>query len=174
VLLNNEMDDFALMPGTPNAFGVMGFDANAPAPGKRMLSSMTPTFLVSDERIAVLGTPGGSRIITMVLLGILGYDEGLSAQDVAGLPRYHHQWMPDVIDAETGTFEPDVARALQAMGHQLKLPGDPRDGRGSSHVWGNLQTVSWDRTTNTLEGGSDPRNPVGKAAVTTAPPAPTR
>ncbi|MBB6599099.1 gamma-glutamyltransferase [Luteimonas sp. MC1825] len=174
VLLNNEMDDFALMPGTPNAFGVMGYDANAPAPGKRMLSSMTPTFMVSAERIAVLGTPGGSRIITMVLLGALGYDAGLSAQDVAALPRYHHQWMPDRISAETGTFTPGVARALQAMGHVVDLPEPERDGRASSHVWGNMQTVAWDRTTNTLEGGSDPRNPVGKAAVVAAPAAPAR
>lgn len=88
VLLNNEMDDFALQPGVPNAFGVMGFEANAPLPGKRPLSSMTPTFLESGDRVAVLGTPGGSRIITMVLLGILGYDAGLDAQAVAALPRY--------------------------------------------------------------------------------------
>ncbi|HBS64331.1 MAG TPA: gamma-glutamyltransferase, partial [Stenotrophomonas sp.] len=76
VLLNNEMDDFALKPGTPNAFGVMGYAANAPKPGKRMLSSMTPTFMESADKVVVLGTPGGSRIITMVLLGILGYDAG--------------------------------------------------------------------------------------------------
>src|SRR5690606_29871317 len=86
--------------GIPNAFGVMGYDANAPAPGKRMLSSMTPTFMVSPERVAVLGTPGGSRIITMVLLGILGYDAGLDAQAVAALPRYHHQWMPEIGDPQ--------------------------------------------------------------------------
>jgi len=166
VLLNNEMDDFALKPGTPNAFGVMGFDANAPAPGKRMLSSMTPTFMQSGERVVALGTPGGSRIITMVLLGILGYDAGLDAQAVAALPRYHHQWMPDVIGAETGAFSPQVAQELRALGHTLTLPGDEAEGgRGSSHVWGNLQTVEWNLRDNTLHGGSDPRNPVGKAAV---------
>ena len=166
VLLNDEMDDFALKPGTPNAFGVMGFEANAPKPGKRMLSSMTPTFMESKDKVAVLGTPGGTRIITMVLLGVLGYDAGLSAQDVAALPRYHHQWLPDVIEAESGAFTPEVAQALQAMGHQLELPPDEAaGGRGSSHVWGNMQTVEWDRTHNTLYGGSDPRNPVGKAAV---------
>jgi gamma-glutamyltranspeptidase/glutathione hydrolase len=166
VLLNNEMDDFALRPGTPNAFGVMGFEANAPAPGKRMLSSMTPTFLVSRDRIAVLGTPGGSRIITMVLLGILGYDDGLTPQQVAALPRYHHQWLPDVIEAESGTFDEATVKGLQAMGHALKLPGDTAaGGRGSSHVWGNLQTVEWDRRSNTLAGGSDPRNEVGAAEV---------
>jgi len=165
VLLNDEMDDFALKPGTPNAFGVMGYDANAPEPGKRMLSSMTPSFMVSPDRVAVLGTPGGSRIITMVLLAMLGYDAGLGAQDAAALPRYHHQWMPDRVSAETGTFSPAVAQALQAMGHTLDLPKATADGRGSSHVWGNLQTVLWDRRANTLEGGSDPRNPVGKAEV---------
>jgi gamma-glutamyltranspeptidase/glutathione hydrolase len=170
VLLNDEMDDFALKPGTPNAFGVMGFEANAPKPGKRMLSSMTPTFMESKDKVAVLGTPGGSRIITMVLLGILGYDAGLSAQEVAALPRYHHQWLPDVIEAETGTFTPEVAQALQAMGHTLELPPEEAEGgRGSSHVWGNLQTVEWDRTNNTLQGGSDPRNSVGKAAVLAQP-----
>ncbi len=166
VLLNNEMDDFALKPGTPNAFGVMGFDANAPRPGKRMLSSMTPSFMESDDKIAVLGTPGGSRIITMVLLGMLGYDQGLGAQQVAALPRYHHQWLPDVISAESGAFSADVAAALRRMGHQVDLPGDTAaGGRGSSHVWGNMQTVEWDRRTNTLSGGADPRNPVGKATV---------
>ncbi|MGX5731986.1 gamma-glutamyltransferase [Pseudoxanthomonas beigongshangi] len=166
VLLNNEMDDFALKPGTPNAFGVMGFEANAPKPGKRMLSSMTPSFMESPDRVAVLGTPGGSRIITMVLLGMLGYDQGLGAQQVAALPRFHHQWLPDVISAESGAFTPQVAEALRAMGHQVDLPGDTAaGGRGSSHVWGNLQTVLWDRKDNTLTGGADPRNPVGKAEV---------
>ncbi len=166
VLLNNEMDDFALKPGTPNAFGVMGFEANAPKPGKRMLSSMTPSFMESPDRVAVLGTPGGSRIITMVLLGMLGYDQGLGAQQVAALPRFHHQWLPDVISAESGAFTPQVAEALRSMGHQVDLPGDTAaGGRGSSHVWGNLQTVLWDRKDNTLTGGADPRNPVGKAEV---------
>lgn len=166
VLLNDEMDDFALKPGTPNAFGVMGYEANAPRPGKRPLSSMTPTFMESAEKSAVLGTPGGSRIITMVLLGILGYDDGLTAQQVAALPRYHHQWLPDLIEAESGTFDQATVKGLEAMGHKLKLPGDTAaGGRGSSHVWGNLQTVEWDRKTNTLSGGSDPRNPVGAALV---------
>ncbi len=166
VLLNNEMDDFALKAGTPNAFGVMGYEANAPEPGKRMLSSMTPTFMESPDRVAVLGTPGGSRIITMVLLGILGYDAGLSAQQVSALPRYHHQWLPDAISAETGAFPRPVAEALKAMGHRVDLPGDTATaGRGSSHVWGSLQTVMWDRRRNTLEGGSDPRNPVAGAEV---------
>ncbi|HRO28720.1 MAG TPA: gamma-glutamyltransferase, partial [Luteimonas sp.] len=85
---------------------------------------------------------------------------------VAALPRYHHQWMPDVIGAEGGAFSPQVAQALRAMGHTVDLPGDEAEGgRGSSHVWGNLQTVEWRLDDNSLHGGSDPRNPVGKAAV---------
>ncbi|MBF6022818.1 gamma-glutamyltransferase [Lysobacter niastensis] len=156
VLLNNEMDDFALRPGTPNAFGVMGFAANAPEPGKRMLSSMTPSFIESKDKLAVIGAPGGSRIITEVLLGILGYDAGLNAQQVAALPRIHHQWMPDVISAEKGALDAQTVAALEAMGHKVNAGENP---------WGNLQTVSWDKRANTLEGGTDPRNPVGKADV---------
>ncbi len=169
VLLNNEMDDFALKPGTPNAFGVMGYAANAPKPGKRMLSSMTPTFMVSQDRVAVLGTPGGSRIITMVLLGILGYADGLDAQAVAALPRFHHQWMPDAIGIERDALPDDVVAALRAMGHTVNSPKEAPAGRRSSDAWGNLQTVEWDRRANVLRGGTDPRNPVGKAVVDTAP-----
>ena len=165
VLLNNEMDDFALKPGTPNAFGVMGYDANAPKPGKRMLSSMTPTIMTSPDRVAVLGTPGGSRIITMVLLGALGYADGLDAQAVAALPRYHHQWMPDGIGTERDALPDDVIAALRAMGHTVVTPKDATDGRRSSDAWGNLQTVEWDKRANVLRGGSDPRNPVGRAII---------
>ena len=160
VLLNDEMDDFALKPGTPNAFGVMGFDANKPEAGKRMLSSMTPTIIASPGKVAALGAPGGSRIITEVLLGILAYDDGLSAQQVAALPRIHHQWMPDVILAEPGALDDATVKSLQAMGHTVNA------GEGT---WGNLQTVAWDRITNTLSGGTDPRNPVGSAEVLLQP-----
>ena len=156
VLLNDEMDDFALKPGTPNAFGVMGFDANKPEPGKRMLSSMTPTIMASPGKVAALGAPGGSRIITEVLLGILGYDDGLSAQEVAALPRFHHQWMPDVIIAEKGALDAATVKSLQDMGHEV----DADHG-----TWGNLQTVEWDRIADKLSGGTDPRNPVGSAEV---------
>ncbi len=164
VLLNNEMDDFALRPGTPNAFGVMGYSANAPAPGKRMLSSMTPTFMESPERVAVLGTPGGSRIITMVLIGILGFDAGLSAQQVAELPRFHHQWMPDAIGIEKGALSPRSVAGLRALGHTVVVPGEAR-GQRSSDAWGNLQAVELDRRDGSLRAGSDPRNPVGKGEV---------
>jgi gamma-glutamyltranspeptidase/glutathione hydrolase len=156
VLLNDEMDDFALRPGTPNAFGVMGFAANAPAPGKRMLSSMSPSFMFSPGKAVALGAPGGSRIITEVLFGILGYDAGLDAEQVAALPRVHHQWWPDVISAEKGALDADTVAKLQAMGHTVNAAEAP---------WGNLQTVAWNRRAGTLEGGTDPRNPVGKAEV---------
>jgi len=170
VLLNNEMDDFALRPGTPNAFGVMGFAANAPEPGKRPLSSMTPTFMVSPERIVALGTPGGSRIITMVLLGVLGVDAGLDVQAVTALPRYHHQWMPDAISAERAAFSPATVEGLRALGHTVILPGEnTAGGRRSSDVWGSLQAVSWERAHHTIQAGSDPRNPVGKGRIELRP-----
>ena len=169
VLLNNEMDDFALKPGTPNAFGVMGYDANAPEPGKRMLSSMTPTFLSNADKVAVIGTPGGSRIITMVLLGILGYADGLDAPQVAALPRYHHQWMPDALGIERHALPADVVAALRAMGHVVVVPGEDNQGRRSSDAWGNMNTVLWDRRDNTLSGGSDPRTNTGKARVVASP-----
>ncbi|MCI4566917.1 gamma-glutamyltransferase [Lysobacter sp. CFH 32150] len=156
VLLNDEMDDFALKPGTPNAFGVMGFEANAPKPGKRMLSSMTPSFIESPDKAIVLGAPGGSRIITQVLLGILAFDAGMDPQAVVALPRYHHQWFPDAISAEPGALDAATVQALQAMGHTVNA-GEP--------TWGNLQTVQWDKRTNTLSGGSDPRKPGGRADV---------
>ena len=169
VLLNNEMDDFALKPGTPNAFGVMGYDANAPEPGKRMLSSMTPTFLSNADKVAVIGTPGGSRIITMVLLGILGYADGLDAPQVAALPRYHHQWMPDVLGIERHALSAEVVAALRAMGHVVVVPGEDNQGRRSSDAWGNMNTVLWDKRDNTLSGGSDPRTNTGKARVVASP-----
>ncbi len=169
VMLNDEMDDFALKPGTPNAFGVMGYDANAPAPGKRMLSSMTPTFMESADKVAVIGTPGGTRIITMVLLGMLGYADGLGAQPVAALPRYHHQWLPDVIETESGAIPAEVVAKLRAMGHVVDVPEDGDAAKNSSHTWGNMNTVMWDRRSNTLEGASDPRSPVGKSDVLLRP-----
>jgi len=104
-----------------------------------------------------------------VLLGILGYDAGLDAQAVTALPRYHHQWLPDMISAETGAFPADLMQGLQRLGHTVELPERDEEaasrGRASSHVWGNLQTVTWDKQDNTLQGGSDPRNPVGVAKV---------
>ncbi|MGH6770756.1 MAG: gamma-glutamyltransferase, partial [Xanthobacteraceae bacterium] len=116
VLLNNELDDFAAKPGAPNAFGLVGLNmANAPAPGKRPLSSMTPTIVLKDGKpMLVTGSPGGSRIITTVLQVIMNViDRKLSIADAVADPRLHHQWLPDELLVERG-FSPDLVRALQA------------------------------------------------------------
>ena len=156
-LLNDEMDDFALQAGTPNAYGVLGFDANAVAPGRRMLSSMSPSFMVGNNKIAVLGAKGGSRIITMTLLGILGIEQGMSPEQIAAMPRFHHQYLPDRISLEPGALSPETIKALQAMGHEMAPSAEP---------WTfYLHAVDWDRSTNTLRGGADPRNPPGSASV---------
>lgn len=124
-LLNDEMDDFALKPGAPNAFGVTGYDANAVAPGRRPLSSMSPTFMFGPDRIAVLGTKGGSRIITSTMIGILGFDAGMDSPQVVALPRYHHQYLPDTITEEPGALPDDVVAKLQAMGNRVEDYTDP-------------------------------------------------
>lgn len=156
-LLNDEMDDFALKAGTPNAFGVIGFDANAVAPGKRMLSSMSPTFMIGRDKVAVVGAKGGSRIITMVLLGLLGIEQGMDPAQIAAMPRYHHQFLPDKVFAEPGAFSAETASRLQEMGYTLQQDAKP---------WTSLlHAVDWDLKTNTLRGGADPRNPPGSAKV---------
>jgi gamma-glutamyltranspeptidase/glutathione hydrolase len=159
VLMNNEMDDFALKPGTPNAFGVMGYDANAVKAGKRMLSSMTPSFMIGKDQVAVLGTPGGSRIITMVLLGMLAVADGLDPQQMTALPRFHHQYLPDTIFLEPNALPAETVQTLNAMGHATEQV---------SRSWGNLQAADWNLRTGALRGGSDPRNPVGAARVVPA------
>jgi gamma-glutamyltranspeptidase / glutathione hydrolase len=149
VVLNNEMDDFAVKPDAPNTYGLVGGDANAIAPGKRPLSSMTPTFLESDDAIVVLGTPGGSRIISMVLLATLEFAHGRGGpKEWVSLPRFHHQYLPDAVMHEARAFEADEARALQGFGHRLDAV------RGS---YGNMQLVAWYKKTGRLEAASDPR-----------------
>ena len=100
ILLNNEMDDFTIKPLTANNYGLVGYQANIIHPGKRPLSSMTPTFVESNDRIGILGTPGGSRIISMVLLAILDFTEGKLPQSWVGLSRFHHQYLPDLVQYE--------------------------------------------------------------------------
>ena len=156
VLLNNEMDDFALAANQANAYGLIGTDANAPKPGKRMLSTMSPTFAFGPDRVAVIGTPGGSRIATMVLIGLLEFVEGKSSAEIVATPRFHHQYLPDAISAEAGAIAKDDAAALRERGHTLS------DGE---RPWGNMNLVIWDLASNTLSGGSDPRGVVGKADV---------
>ncbi len=155
VLLNDEMDDFSAKPGTPNAYGLVGAEANAIAPGKRPLSSMTPTFLESDAGVAVLGTPGGSRIITMVLLGILEFSADRSVLDVVSRARFHHQFLPDAIQFEPNALSESLQKELQQLGHRLK----PMTRR-----YGNMQAVHWNKLSNTLSAASDPRGG-GEAVV---------
>lgn len=155
-VLNNEMDDFALLPGQPNAFGLVGGDANAPKPGHRPLSSMTPSLVIGDERVGVIGTPGGSRIITMVFEGILAFIDGETPEQVVANPRYHHQYLPDVISAEPKVFTRDESKALQEMGHLIN---------DSERVWGLMNVVSWNRKTGEVEAGSDPREVMSRSKV---------
>ena len=155
-VLNNEMDDFALLPGQPNAFGLVGGDANAPKPGHRPLSSMTPSFVIGNDRVGVIGTPGGSRIITMVFEGILAFIDGELPEQVVANPRYHHQYLPDVVSAEPKAFTREETRALQAMGHIVN---------DAERTWGLMNMVSWDRKTNTLHAGSDPREEMSSGKV---------
>jgi gamma-glutamyltranspeptidase/glutathione hydrolase len=123
-LLNDEMDDFAAKPGVPNMFGVTGGDANAIEPGKRPLSSMTPAIITKDGKLFMaVGAPGGTRITTgvaQVILDVLDFH--MNAQDAVDLPRFHHQWKPDVLYLQNG-FPPQAAEALRAMGYQIEPVG---------------------------------------------------
>jgi len=123
-LLNNEMDDFSVKPGVPNMYGALGTEANAITPGKRMLSSMTPTIVLKDTKpYLVVGTPGGTTIPTSVLQTIVNIlDFGLSIEDAVYKPKFHHQWQPDVIAIENG-FPENVANALKSMGYTLTKRG---------------------------------------------------
>lgn len=118
-LLNNEMDDFSSKPGEPNMFGLIGAEANKIEPGKRMLSSMTPTILEKDGKLyMVVGTPGGSTIITSVFQTILNVvDFGMSMTEAVAAPRFHHQWLPEVVAAEPNAMDATIRKALEDMGH---------------------------------------------------------
>jgi len=120
--LNNEMDDFSSKPGVPNMFGLIGGKANAIAPQKRMLSAMTPTIVEKNGKLAmVVGTPGGSTIITSVLQTILNvYEFDMDVQSAVASPRFHHQWLPDVVVFEPGLFDPSLIKSLQAKAYDIK------------------------------------------------------
>lgn len=155
ILLNNQMDDFVSKPGVPNLYGLVGAEANVIAPGKRPLSSMTPTFVESDRGLMILGTPGGSYIPTMVLLGVLSWMEGADAATIVSAPRIHHQFRPDAIFYEPNALTPAELQGLQALGHQFK-------------PWpatiGNLQVITWDYADGKVSAAADPRG-VGAGTV---------
>ncbi|MDY6955764.1 MAG: gamma-glutamyltransferase [Pseudomonadota bacterium] len=158
VVLNNEMDDFAAAPGEPNAYGLVGSKANAIAPGKRPLSSMSPTFLEQGDRLGIVGTPGGSRIISMVLLASLAFAEGADAAAMVALPRYHHQYLPDRLFFEPEAFDEATIQRLEDMGHRLETV---------SRRYGDMQAITWDRRSGALIAASDPRGE-GEATVQAA------
>ncbi len=151
VLLDNEMDDFVIKPVVANAYGLVGAEANAIAPGKRTLSSMTPAFVESDgEAVVILETPGGSRIISMVLLAALDIVHGRRGdgpRSWVARPRFHHQFLPDEVQHEPQAFSPDIARGLAAAGYRLREVGS----------YGNMQIVYRDRRRGCVTAAADPR-----------------
>jgi len=155
ILLNNEMDDFSAKARIPNAYGLIGDQANAIEAGKRPLSSMSPTFIETESRVGILGTPGGSRIISMVLLGILDFADGKLPNSWVTVPRYHHQYLPDEVQFEKGGLGILEKRALEKRGHVLKE---------KNRRYGNMQAILWDKKINMLFAASDPRGE-GKAVV---------
>ena len=154
VLLNNHMNDFALAPELPNLYKLVGNSANAIAPGKRPLSSMSPTFVEDDRGVLVLGTPGGSRIISMVIIGILDYllEPAPDLERMLARARYHHQYLPDRIEFEPGGFDQRWISALQAKGHAVEA---------GSRRWGNMQAVFVDARSGERSAHSDPRARAG-------------
>jgi len=155
VLLNNEMDDFSAKAQIPNAYGLVGDQANAIEAGKRPLSSMSPTFIETDDKVGILGTPGGSRIISMVLLGILDFADGYLPNSWVSVSRYHHQYLPDEVQFEKGGLGYLQQRALEKRGHVLKE---------KNRRYGNMQAILWDKKINQVFAASDPRGE-GKAVV---------
>jgi gamma-glutamyltranspeptidase/glutathione hydrolase len=148
VLLNNTMDDFSIKPATPNVFGLVGNAENAIAGNKRPLSSMTPSFVETPKGLMIIGTPGGSYIISMVILGTLDYLDGMSAAEIVQHARFHHQYLPDVVEYEKGALQESEIARLQAMGHKLEE---------GSRAWGNMQVITWDFASGKVAAAADPR-----------------
>ncbi len=154
ILLNDEMDDFATRSGKPNAYGLVQGKANAVAPDKRMLSSMSPTFVMDNNRTFILGTPGGSRIISMVMLASTAFIANDSSPDEwVNQARFHHQFLPDIVQYEAGAFSPALLNELKQRGHHLKQ---------MNRTYGNMQAILWNRNNGKLTGISDARGE-GKA-----------
>jgi len=148
ILLNNQMDDFVMKPGVPNMYGLVGAAANAIEPGKRPLSSMAPTFVEGERGVAILGTPGGSYIPSMVLLGILNWQAGADATAIVAAPRLHHQYLPDAVFAEPGALTAAEQADLEGRGHSM---------RPWPATIGNMHVVTWDVATGKVDAASDPR-----------------
>jgi gamma-glutamyltranspeptidase/glutathione hydrolase len=152
-LLNNEMDDFSVKPGVPNMFGAVGGEANKIEPGKRMLSSMTPTIVLKNDRpFIVAGTPGGTTIITSVFQTLINIiDFGMNADDAVNKPKFHHQWLPDRVDIEK-SYPEEVKNDLKRMGYKL----NERNGIGRTEVVkvvnGKLQTAADKRGDDSVAG----------------------
>jgi gamma-glutamyltranspeptidase/glutathione hydrolase len=161
-LLNNEMDDFASKIGVPNMFGLIQGPANAIAPGKRPLSNMTPTIILKHGKVLlVLGSPGGSTIITTVANDIVSIlDNRLNVQDAADAPRFHHQYLPDRIEFEKA-FPMDVVNALKVSGYSVNRANEADE--KSPGVWGDSEMIYIDPKTHTLMGADDQRHKFGKA-----------
>ncbi|HXJ89968.1 MAG TPA: gamma-glutamyltransferase [Candidatus Binatia bacterium] len=161
-LLNDEMDDFSSKPGVPNADGLIQGAANEIGPGKRPLSSMTPTIVVhSGKAVLVLGSPGSSKIITTVanvLMGVLDY--GMNLQEAVDAPRFHNQWMPDVLNVEKW-FSPDTLAALGKMGYTVQI--GLHDSEQVEPYWSDAECVAVDEKTGERMGATDERNSRGKA-----------
>ena len=148
VLLNDEMDDFSAALGRPNAYQLVSESANGIEAGKRPLSSMTPSFVENADQLLIIGTPGGSRIITMVVQGILHFIDGKDAAEIVAAPRLHHQYLPDQIQMETPGFSKAEQQDLQERGHQLQV---------LNRQFGNMQVIVVDKKTGQLSAASDPR-----------------
>jgi len=148
ILLNNEMDDFSSKPGVPNAFGLLGGEANAIEARKRPLSAMTPVIVLKNEKpYLVLGSPGGSKIITVVLQVILNVlDHDMNIAEASSVPRIHHQWYPDILNIEKGV-SPDTIRLLKNKGHKIR----------DTRVLGSTQSIML--KAGKMYGASDPRRP---------------
>jgi gamma-glutamyltranspeptidase/glutathione hydrolase len=153
-LLNDEMDDFAAKVGVPNMFGVLQGSANAVGPGKRPLSTMTPTMVLKGGKLwLVLGSPGGPTIVTTVANVLLGVaDFGLNIKQAVAAPRFHQQWMPDEVLMEPDRFSPDTLRDLTARGYRIDY-GDR----------GDAECIEVDQATGELLGASDPRTETARA-----------
>ena len=148
MFLNDTMDDFSVAAGSPNAFGLVGADANSIAPGKRSLSSMTPTFVDTDRGALIIGSPGGSTIISNLLFGILNWLGGKSASEIVTAPHIHHQYVPDAVMFEAGALSAEERAQLEKRGHHL---------RESTRQWGNTQAITWEFASGKVEAASDPR-----------------